>query len=132
MEYIIRDHDLAEAERRCEFMKKVADYLNIKYGEGTVRVEIIPSYRNMKEVIEANPQVIDIVMSVYEEMGVNPDTAPIRGGTDGANLSFMGLPCPNLGVGGHNFHGVKEFAVVEDMDKVVDLLVRISKKVAEI
>lgn len=132
MEYIIRDHDLAEAERRCEFMKKVADYLNIKYGEGTVRVEIIPSYRNMKEVIEANPQVIDIVMSVYEEMGVNPDTAPIRGGTDGANLSFMGLPCPNLGVGGHNFHGVKEFAVVEDMDKVVDLLVRITKKIAEI
>lgn len=132
MEYIIRDHDINEAQRRCEFMKKAADYLNSKYGEGTVRVEITPSYRNMREVIEEKPQVVELVLAVYEEMGVSPDTAPIRGGTDGANLSFMGVPCPNLGTGGHNYHGRKEFAVVEEMDKVVDLLIRIAEKTAEL
>ncbi|NLD11768.1 MAG: peptidase T, partial [Clostridiales bacterium] len=131
MEYIIRDHDLAVARKRGETLQKIADFLNYKYGEGTVVVELEESYRNMHEILKDHPKLVDIPLDVIREMGTEPDTSPIRGGTDGAFLSFKGLPCPNIGPGGHNFHSRKEFAVVQSMDKAVEMLVKITERFAQ-
>lgn len=131
IEYIIRDHDIEEAKKLCVKMQAIADFLNDKYGDGTVRVEIQESYRNMKEIIDKHPTLVKIPLEVIEEMGVTPDTTPIRGGTDGAFLSFKGLPCPNLGPGGHNFHSRKEFAVIQSMDKAVEMLIKIIQRIAQ-
>lgn len=131
MEYIIRDHDLSIARKRGETLKHIEAFLNDKYGEGTVRVELEESYRNMYEILKDHKELIDIPMSVIREMGVEPDTAPIRGGTDGAFLSFRGLPCPNIGPGGHNFHSRKEFAVIQSMDQAVEMLVKIVQRFAK-
>ena len=131
MEYIIRDHDFQIAKERCETMQKTAEFLNHKYGEGTVVVEIEESYHNMEEILKDHPVLTEIPLAIIREMGEEPDTAPVRGGTDGAFLSFKGLPCPNLGVGAHNFHGKKEFAVIRDMDRTVELLIRLVQRIAE-
>ncbi len=131
MEYIIRDHDFDKAKSRADHMVEIADFLNNRYGDNTCQVIVEESYRNMKEVVAGHPKLVGIPVAVMKEMGVVPNLEPIRGGTDGAFLSGKGLPCPNLGVGAHNFHGRKEFAVVQEMDRVVELLVGIAKKVGE-
>lgn len=127
-EYIIRDHDRAKFEKKKTLFLQVQDFLNAKYGEGTVVVEMKDSYFNMREIIENNMFLIDKAKEAMIELGIEPIVSPIRGGTDGARLSFMGLPCPNLGTGGHNFHGKYEFACVQSMEKNVELLVRLLEK----
>ena len=121
--YIIRDHDRKKFEQKKQLFLKIGDFLNEKYGPGTVEILLEDSYYNMKEVIEQHMYLIDHAKAVMQENGVKPLIVPIRGGTDGARLSFMGLPCPNLCTGGHNFHGRFEYICIESMDKVVDILI---------
>lgn len=128
MEYIIRDHDREKFEKRKKNFLHAGSFLNEKYGEGTVVIELKDSYYNMKEIIEQHMHLIDTAKAAMEELDVKPVVVPIRGGTDGARLSFMGLPCPNLCTGGANFHGRFEYACVEDMEKIVEILVRIAQK----
>lgn len=123
--YIIRDHDKAKFEEKKAEFQKIADYLNDKYGEGTIKVVIKDSYYNMKEMIEPHIHLIENAKKAMEEIGITPLVVPIRGGTDGARLSYMGLPCPNLCTGGHNFHGRYEYVSIQSMEKVVDLLLKI-------
>ncbi|MEE1031853.1 MAG: peptidase T, partial [Ruminococcus sp.] len=110
------------------YMQHAADYMNLKYGEGTVTLKIADSYFNMKEKIEPHMHLIENAKEVYESLGVTPIIVPIRGGTDGARLSFMGLPCPNLGVGGHNCHGHFEFVCIQSMEKCVESVIELAKK----
>lgn len=126
-EYIIRDHDRTLFEQKKQLFEKTAEYLNFKYGAGTVETKVEDSYYNMKEVIEPHMYLIDNAKKCMEELGIIPVVSPIRGGTDGARLSFMGLPCPNLCTGGENFHGRYEFACVQSIEKIVELLVRIAE-----
>ena len=128
MDYLIRDHDMQKFEQKKELFAAAAEYLNKKYGEGTVEAKIKDSYYNMKEKIEPYKYLIDIAKEAMEENGITPEISAIRGGTDGARLSYMGLPCPNLCTGGYNFHGRFEFIPVQSMDKIVDLLLTIVKK----
>ena len=125
MSYIIRDHDRERFEERKRFIGDIAARMNAKYGEGTVTVELRDQYYNMKEKIDTNMHVIDIVLKAMEQAGVTPKVEPIRGGTDGAQLSFKGLPCPNIFAEGVNFHGPHEFVSVQVMQKAVDVIVRI-------
>ncbi len=122
LRYIIRDHDAEKYEQRKALMLQCERFFNEKYGEGTVQVTITDSYRNMKEMILPHMHIVDRAKAAMERCGVTPLVVPIRGGTDGAKLSYMGLPCPNLCTGGENFHGPYEFIPVEDMEKVVDIL----------
>ena len=112
-------------------MQRIADYLNAKYGDGTIQLSITDSYFNMKEKIEPYMFLIDHVVQVYEDMGITPHIVPIRGGTDGARLSFMGLPCPNLGTGCHNCHGHFEYAVIQSMERMVEVLVQLAQLFAK-
>ncbi len=130
-DYIIRDHDKTKFEAKKTLFMDVADFLNHKYGTGTVQVEMKDSYYNMREIMEQHMHLIDNAKTAMEELGIEPIVQPIRGGTDGARLSFMGLPCPNLGTGSHNCHGKYEYASVQSMEKIVDLLVRIAGKYAK-
>ena len=123
--YILRDHDAAKLEARKATMMRTAEFLNARYGEGTVEVAIRDQYRNMKEKILPVMYVIERAEEAIRKAGVTPKTVPIRGGTDGAQLSFMGLPCPNLSTGGENFHGIHEFVSVPAMEKMVEILVNI-------
>lgn len=125
--YIIRDHDREKFEEKKRIVKAAADTLNEKYGAGTVEAEIVDSYYNMREKIEPHMYIIDRAAKAFKACDVEPITTPIRGGTDGARLSFMGLPCPNLSTGGHNFHGRFEFVPTESMDKMVEVLVELLK-----
>lgn len=125
MSYIIRDHDREKFEDRKQFFLDIANKMNAKYGEGTVRVKLNDQYYNMKEKIDDNMHVIDIVLRAMQETGVRPKVEPIRGGTDGAQLSFKGLPCPNIFAGGVNFHGPYEFVSIQVMQKAVDVIVKI-------
>lgn len=127
-DYIIRDHDREKFEQKKAFFLQTAAFLNQKYGEGTVVLDMKDSYYNMKEIIDNHMHLIDNAKAAMEEMGITPMINPIRGGTDGARLSFMGLPCPNLGTGGHNFHGKYEYACVQSMEENVKLLVKIAGK----
>ena len=120
--YILRDHDSDKLEAKKRVMRLTADYLNARYGEGTVELQIRDSYRNMREIIEQHMHTIERAEKALKAVGEKPVCVPIRGGTDGARLSFMGLPCPNLGTGGMNFHGVYEYIAVEDMETVVNSL----------
>ena len=120
--YIIRDHDAAKFQRRKQQVQEITDFLNARYGEGTVELQLRDSYRNMREMIEPHMYIIDKAKAAFEACGVKPLTTPIRGGTDGARLSYMGLPCPNLSTGGYNFHGRKELITVEAMEKMVEVL----------
>ncbi|MBQ7174369.1 MAG: peptidase T [Lachnospiraceae bacterium] len=130
MNYIIRDHDKTRFEERKEKMREAARAMNDKYGG--VCVELTDSYANMiGDILPEHAFLLDAVRSVYNEMGITPDESPIRGGTDGARLSSMGLPCPNLGTGGHDFHGPHEWISVQSMEKAVEVLVRVAAKLAE-
>ena len=125
LSYIIRDHDREKFEDRKDFIESIAARMNEKYGEGTVKVELRDQYYNMKEKIDPNMHVIDIVLKAMQETGVTPKVEPIRGGTDGAQLSFRGLPCPNIFAGGVNFHGPHEFVSIQVMQKAVQVITRI-------
>lgn len=125
LSYIIRDHDRDRFEDRKDFIENVAAKMNEKYGEGTVKVELRDQYYNMKEKIDPNMHVIDIVLKAMQETGITPKVEPIRGGTDGAQLSFRGLPCPNIFAGGVNFHGPYEFVSIQVMRKAVQVITRI-------
>ena len=131
MKYYIRDFDRESFEKREEKLREIAALMNEKYGEGKVEVEITQSYRNMREVIEPCYHLIDRALKATKAAGVEPDTTPIRGGTDGARLSFKGLPCPNLGTGGYAFHGVYEHITVEGMDLAVKIVKDIIRQFAE-
>ena len=122
LSYIIRDHDAAKFDERKATVQRITDYLNLKWGEGTFVCEVKDSYRNMKEMLEPCMYIVDKAGEAFLSCGVTPITTPIRGGTDGARLSYMGLPCPNLSTGGYNFHGRKELITVEAMEKMVDVL----------
>ena len=125
LSYIIRDHDRDKFQDRKKFMEEIVEKMNEKYGEGTVRIELNDQYYNMKEKIDPNMHVIDIVLRAMQESGVPPRVEPIRGGTDGAQLSFRGLPCPNIFAGGVNFHGPFEFVSVQVMEKAVQVITKI-------
>lgn len=128
MNYIIRDHNRKKFEEKKEWIQKSVDFLNQKYGKDTIEIKIKDSYYNMKEKIEPYMYLIEIAKQAMEELEIEPKISPIRGGTDGARLSFMGLPCPNLCTGGHNFHGKYEFISIQSMEKVVKLLIKIVEK----
>lgn len=123
MQYIIRDHDKDKFDARKRNMEQIAKYMNDKYGQGTVIVRIKDSYYNMKEMILPHMEIVEKAKAAFAKNGVAPIVQPIRGGTDGARLSYMGLPCPNLSAGGHNFHGKYEYIPVESMEKMVEVLV---------
>lgn len=129
--YIVRDHDAKKFEERNKFLENIAKTMNEKYGEGTVSLTIKQQYRNMKEKIEPCMHLIDNAKKATKAVGLEPTVDAIRGGTDGAQLSFKGLPCPNLGTGGAAFHGALEHISVEGMDKVVDIIVELVKIYAE-
>ena len=125
LRYIIRDHDMGKFEEKKAVMSAAADYINRKYGEGTLECHIQDSYFNMKKHIEPVMYVVDRAKAAMRRAGMNPVEVPIRGGTDGAALSYRGLPCPNLCTGGENYHGRFEYIPVEDMEKCVAMLVEI-------
>ena len=127
LEYIVRDHDAALFEARLYTLRHIEKLLNEKYGPGTVTLTIREQYRNMKEKIEPCMHLIDNAKQAVQNIGLQPETVPIRGGTDGARLSYMGLPCPNLGTGGYGFHGPYEHIAAESMDHVVSVLKEIVK-----
>ena len=128
--YIIRDHDRAKFEERKEEMKRLVALINAEYGEGTVALELRDQYYNMREKIEPVMHIIDTAFSAMEAVGVKPNVRPIRGGTDGAQLSFKGLPCPNIFAGGLNFHGRYEFIPIPNMEKAMNVIVKIAELVA--
>ena len=130
--YIIRDHDREIFEKRMAFMKEVLAQMTQKYGEGVVSLELKEQYRNMREQVEPKMHIIELAKSAMEKAGVVPVIKPIRGGTDGAQLSVMGLPCPNLFAGGINFHSRYEFVSVQVMEKAVMTIVNIAAGVKEL
>lgn len=130
--YIIRDHNREIFERRVSFMKETAAGMNAKYGDGTVALELKEQYRNMREQVEPKMHIIELAKKAMEQAGVTPVVKPIRGGTDGAQLSFMGLPCPNLFAGGINFHSRYEFVSVQVMEKAVMTIVNIAAGVKDL
>lgn len=123
LSYIIRDHDRDLFESRLNLLRTLEVTMNQKYGAGTVSLEISYSYENMISQLEDKMYVVDLAKKAIQENGLEPISRPIRGGTDGARLSFMGLPCPNLGTGGYGFHGPFEHIAIESMEKVVDILI---------
>lgn len=125
LRYIIRDHEMEKFLQKKQLMEAAAAYLNNKYGESTVVLTIRDSYYNMREKIEPHMYIIDRAKAAMEAVGITPKIVPVRGGTDGARLSFVGLPCPNLCTGGENFHGRFEYIPAEDMEKVTQLLVQL-------
>ena len=130
LSYIIRDHDRERFEDRKRFVLKCAEQMNETYGEGTVIAEVKDQYYNMKEKIDPQMHVIDLVLHAMQAVGVAPKVKPIRGGTDGAQLSFRGLPCPNIFAGGINFHGPYEFVPVQSMEKAMQVIVKICELTA--
>ncbi len=129
--YIIRDHDRAKFEARKQMMERVASFIDEKYGEGTVTLTLKDQYYNMREQVEPHYHIIDKAVKAMEMAGVKPRIQPIRGGTDGANLSFKGLPCPNIFAGGLNFHGKMEFVPLESMEKASQVILNIISLFAE-
>ena len=130
MSYIIRDHDRDRFEERKAYIKQCADVINERFGEGTCTIDVNDQYFNMKEKIDPNMHVIDLVLHAMQQCGVAPQVKPIRGGTDGAQLSFKGLPCPNIFAGGVNFHGPFEFVSVQVMEKAMRVIVKICELTA--
>ena len=129
--YIIRDHDRAKFEEKKELIVKCAEFINLKYGEGTVTIDVKDQYYNMREQVEPYYFVVEKAVMAMEMAGIKPKIQPIRGGTDGANLSFKGLPCPNIFAGGLNFHGKMEFAPLESIEKASEVVLNIIKLYAE-
>lgn len=128
MKYLIRDHDMSKFQAKKRQMEEIAAFLNHKYGDGTVELDIRDSYFNMREKIEDHLYLIETARDAMTELGIVPRICPIRGGTDGARLSYKGLPCPNLCAGGHNFHGRYEYVCIQSMDKIAELLLKITEK----
>lgn len=131
LSYIIRDHDRDKFEDRKKFIEDCVKKMNEKYGDGTVELKMNDQYYNMKEKIDPNMHVIDLVVKAMQDCGVAPKVEPIRGGTDGAQLSFRGLPCPNIFAGGVNFHGPYEFVSIQVMEKAMEVIVKICQLTAE-
>ena len=125
LRYIIRDHDMGKFTRMKDLFGEIAAFLNGKYGEGTVELTLKDSYYNMKERILPVMHIIDRAKTAMERVGITPVTVPVRGGTDGARLSYEGLPCPNLCTGGENYHGRFEYIPVEDMELCTQMLVEL-------
>lgn len=123
--YIVRDHDAQKFDRRKELMQQSADFINKKYGQGTIKVEFEEQYRNMREVLDKVVHVVETAKQAMLDLGIEPISKPIRGGTDGSQLCFMGLPTPNLFTGGYNYHGPYEFACVEFMEEAVQVILKI-------
>ena len=130
MSYIIRDHDAAKLEAKKKIVKDAVDFINAKYGN-IVTADIKDQYRNMREKVEPHFHVVENAIKAMEMADIKPKVQPIRGGTDGANLSFMGLPCPNIFAGGHNFHGKLEFVPLESMEKASEVILNIIKIYAQ-
>ena len=128
MDYILRNHDLTKLEKQKQDFINIAEKLNQKYGANTVELQIKDSYKNMAEYIKKDPRSVIAATKAMERLGINTVTSPIRGGTDGAKLTLMGLNTPNLGTGGYNCHGPYEFACLEEMEIVVDIIKEIAKK----
>lgn len=130
MSYIIRDHDRAKFEEKKALLASIAEFLNKKYGP-VVTLELKHQYYNMRKEVEPHFFIVERAIKAIEMAGVKPKVKPIRGGTDGANLSFMGLPCPNIFAGGHNFHGKYEYVPLESMEKASEVILNIIKLFAE-
>ena len=130
LSYIIRDHDRDRFEDRKRFVLRCTEQMNEAFGEGTVTVELKDQYYNMKEKIDPQMHVIDVVLHAMQDCGVAPKVKPIRGGTDGAQLSFRGLPCPNIFAGGVNFHGPYEFVSIQSMKQAMQVIIRICELTA--
>ncbi len=130
LQYIIRDHDKELFEKRKEFMKSVADEMNAELGSDLIQIEIEDQYYNMKEKVLPVMHIVDIAEEVMKDLGITPLIKAIRGGTDGSQLSYMGLPCPNIFAGGHNFHGRYEYVPVESIIKATEVIIGIAKKVS--
>lgn len=125
LQYIIRDHDRSKFENRKKLIKEVTDFMNKKYGEGTIKLEMKDQYYNMREKVEPVYHIVEIAEKAMIDLGIKPIIKPIRGGTDGSRLSYMGLPCPNIFAGGHNFHGKYEFIPLESMEKATQVILKI-------
>ena len=123
--YIIRDHDHAKFQQKKKLIGFVASFLNTKYGEGTVVLEVKDQYYNMREQVEPHYHIIEKAVKAMEMADIKPKIQPIRGGTDGANLSFKGLPCPNIFAGGLNFHGKMEFVPLQSMEKATEVILNL-------
>ncbi len=132
MTYIIRDHSMAKFNEKKELIKNAAAYLQAKYKDAVIEIEVKDSYYNMREKIEPVMHIIELAKKSMEELEIAPKIRPIRGGTDGARLSFEGLPCPNLFTGGHNFHGKFEYIPIQSMEKARDLIVKIIENTAKL
>lgn len=130
LDYILRDHDAAILERRKDDARRAAEEINRRYGAGTVEITIRDSYRNMAEMVRPHWHLIETAYEAVRELGGTPTSVPVRGGTDGSRLSYMGLPCPNLSTGGYNGHGRMEYACAEEMDDCVQVLLKIAEKYA--
>ena len=131
LQYIIRDHDKNHFEARKEMMVKLADEINAQHEKEVVTVEISDQYFNMREKIEPIMRIVDVAEEAMKQANIEPLIKPIRGGTDGSQLSFKGLPCPNIFAGGHNFHGRYEYVPVESMQKAIEVIVNITQLVAK-
>lgn len=129
--YIIRDHDRKKFEEKKELIEQCVKFINVKYGEGTATLEVKDQYYNMREQVEPYYFIVETAVKAMEMAGIKPKIQPIRGGTDGANLSFKGLPCPNIFAGGMNFHGKMEFAPLENIEKASEVVLNIVKLYAE-
>ncbi|MGE5420564.1 MAG: peptidase T [Chloroflexota bacterium] len=132
IEYIIRDHSREEFENKKALMQDVASLLNRRYPEGTVKLDMQEQYFNMREKIEPVFHIVDIARRAMEELGIQPKIVPVRGGTDGSRLSFMGLPCPNIFAGGHNFHGKFEYIPLESMVAATNVIIRVARMYASV
>lgn len=131
VEYIIRDHDRKKFEKKKAFMQEIASLLNSKYPAGTIKLELADQYYNMREKIEPVFHIVEIARKAMEELGIVPKIIPVRGGTDGSRLSYMGLPCPNIFAGGHNFHGKFEYIPLESMEAATNVIIRIISMYAD-
>ena len=129
--YIIRDHDRAKFEEKKKVILRCADFINAKYGEGTAEAVVKDQYYNMREQVEPHYHIIEKAVKAMEMAGIKPKIQPIRGGTDGANLSFKGLPCPNIFAGGLNFHGKMEFVPLESIEKASEVILHLITLFAE-
>jgi tripeptide aminopeptidase len=129
--YIIRDHDRAKFEQKKAFIHQCAAFINAKYGEGTLTAEVKDQYYNMREQVEPHYHIVEKAVKAMEMAGIKPKIQPIRGGTDGANLSFKGLPCPNIFAGGLNFHGKMEFVPLQSIEKASEVILNLITLFAE-
>ncbi len=129
-EYIVRNHDVTRFERQKQDFRNAAAYLNQKYGDGTCALDIREQYQNMRTLLEHRMEIVEFALGAIRKNGLEPIVEPIRGGTDGARLTYMGLPCPNLGTGGYNYHGPYEYASINEMDQAVDVILTLLTDIA--